>query len=362
MAVMTDAPGRQVLGGLWHWWTLELKGLLPSPVAGKRRGRRKLIVLSKQGDDIVVELRRDTKRQEIARMSAAGDPRALAGELSAIDRFQRKGYALGLHLDPGDALIRTLDLPRVAEEALTQVIAHQIDHLTPLPVERIYHDHVVLGRDLRSDTIKVRIAIVPRAAVDDLVATLRSLELAPDYVDVEGPESGRRNLLASAQAPARPRRTARLNAWLLAINLALLAAAVGLPFVGWELHERRLEDQLSVARDEARVIQALRGEIELLQAERAFLETARAQVGSRLRVLDELSALLPDDTWLEDLTLRSGEAVLAGQSRAAAMLIGVLQDSPLFEDVRFDAPIVKDDETERERFRVRLSVRRDGQG
>lgn len=352
---MSDLAPAGALGAAWRWWTGELKGLVPRRFGRGAPRRRKAVVLSKFGDGLTIELRDDGKSETIATLPPNAGPADLAPYFARIESAQRKGYALGYHLSPEKALTRTLGLPSVAEDDLRAVVRHQIDLVAPFPVERVSFDHAVIGRDYRTGMLETRIVIVPRKVIDSAVASLKALDLSPDYIDVEGPRWGELNLLP-VPAAEKTRRSSRLNVWLLAANLVLLCLVVGLPILRWSLVEQELEQRLELAAAESRVVRALQDKIDTLEAEHDFFVEHQAAAQAPLLVLNELSTALPDDTWLEALQLRPGEATLSGQSKSAADLIPILQQSPLFEDVAFDAPIVKDDKTQREKFRIRLSI------
>jgi general secretion pathway protein L len=58
-------------------------------------------------------------------------------------------------------------------------------------------------------------------------------------------------------------------------------------------------------------------------------------------VLDELSALLPDNTYLTDLSLEAGRLRLTGVSANAAELVPLLEGSGHFKNAAFYAPTTR---------------------
>jgi general secretion pathway protein L len=82
-----------------------------------------------------------------------------------------------------------------------------------------------------------------------------------------------------------------------------------------------------------------------------FLVQRKAQTITVLDVLQELTARLPDDTWLERFTLdSSGHIGFQGQSAKAASLVDALQNSRLIANPGFQGVIQRDPSTGKERF------------
>jgi Tfp pilus assembly protein PilN len=88
--------------------------------------------------------------------------------------------------------------------------------------------------------------------------------------------------------------------------------------------------------------------VEALRREDAQLQTVRKEVqflseidrrkGEVLRVLDELSKVVPTSAYLSNFRYRNGVLEVQGNAENASTLIPLLEKSPLFENVTFNAP------------------------
>jgi general secretion pathway protein L len=88
-------------------------------------------------------------------------------------------------------------------------------------------------------------------------------------------------------------------------------------------------------------VAALRREEEALQkarTEQRFFSTLDKQRGEVLRVLDELSKIVPSAAYLSNLRYRNGTVEMQGSAENASALIPLLERSPVFENVGFNAP------------------------
>jgi general secretion pathway protein L len=58
-------------------------------------------------------------------------------------------------------------------------------------------------------------------------------------------------------------------------------------------------------------------------------------------LLDEVTRILPDNTWLQELDIHGVEISMQGNTRSSANLIGLFEQSALLENANFKSPLVK---------------------
>ena len=129
-----------------------------------------------------------------------------------------------------------------------------------------------------------------------------------------------------------------LNA-VLASLLLLVVIAWGASFpIKDEIRLRQLESE---NRKLAPAVEALRREdeqFERLRKEASFLADINQRRGEVLRVMDELSKAVPNGAYLSNLRYRGGVLEIQGSAENASALIPVLERSPIFHNVAFNAP------------------------
>ena len=81
---------------------------------------------------------------------------------------------------------------------------------------------------------------------------------------------------------------------------------------------------------------------------------------SKLKILKELTQIIPEEMWLTRFSYseKKGERKvdLSGYAEAASEIIPILEESELFEDVKFKSSIVKDKKSDKEKFNVTATV------
>jgi general secretion pathway protein L len=144
---------------------------------------------------------------------------------------------------------------------------------------------------------------------------------------------------------------------LLAISLvALLVVAVTQPLVIQKGTIDSLEQQVASIKEEAEAAQVLRDEVSNMIAESRLFVEQKQKLASVIGVVNELSLILPDDTWLQRLEMKNGKVTIQGISSEASALIELIETSSLFQNATFQSPIVQDPRSGRYRFQIVADV------
>jgi general secretion pathway protein L len=125
------------------------------------------------------------------------------------------------------------------------------------------------------------------------------------------------------------------------------------------LYSRALERALGRLEVPAQQIRRQDQETSSLEARAAVLESARAATWQKLHLLQQITRLLPDGTWLQQLNISEDTVEISGYSNRAADLVPPLENSPDFTQVEFTAPITRDNQN-REVFRIRMRLKQAG--
>lgn len=334
------------------WWAKELIALLPSRLREQIRSRARVLRVDFDGTTAVFTLREPAGDRRIADLPVGPNARAPGETAEAIKAACGHATEIDVRLATARVLHRSLTLPLAAEKNLREVLAFEMDRHTPFKAEYVYYDFAVLGRDPAGHHLRAALTLVPRKDVDPLLGMLRQEGLEPSALRVgDGEQGGEKLNLLPVECRGR-RVSAR--GWpdraLATLAVFLLSTAVALPFVQKMNAAARLERQVDAARQEALAADEVRKELEQRAAEERLLIAKRRERPSVIQVLDELTRLLPDSTWLNRLELSNGRVRLRGESADASGLATLIEHSALLRDASFDATVTRDARTEQERF------------
>ena len=339
------------LARFFSWWFGELAQLVP------RRFRDALVdrpeELEVRLEPGIVSLWREGADSALLVLPDDQEPAARQAEIArCLARFQVPPM-LAFRMPSGRVLRRRLNLPLAAQENLRQVLGFELDRQTPFRSDQVYYDCRVLGVDPVARQISAELVLAPRAELDGELQRVAQAGLALDRVDADDEEERRSlgvNLLP-------PERRAQRRDWNLRINVALGAAALVLLLLAMnqsvanrEAALGELRDQVDKSKREARAVGQLRTELADAVEGANFLAERRRQQPVVIELLHDVSARLPDDTYLSRFALNNGDVQLQGLSAEASKLVPILQHSDLLDSPAVQGAITPDPRTKKEQF------------
>ncbi|HEV2495149.1 MAG TPA: type II secretion system protein GspL [Terriglobia bacterium] len=136
--------------------------------------------------------------------------------------------------------------------------------------------------------------------------------------------------------------------------LALLVLAHG-PIEN-VFYARALDLEIKRLRPRAEAVRRQEQQADALAARAQTLESLRRESWRKLEILRELTRLLPDGTWVQEVHVGDGTVEIFGTSTRAADLVRPLENSPYFSQVEFTSPITRDAQN-KEIFQMRMRLK-----
>ncbi|MEZ2142867.1 PilN domain-containing protein [Bradyrhizobium sp. DN5] len=263
-----------------------------------------------------------------------------------------RGSQLDIVMRPDHVLVRPLDFPKQAADFLDGMIRTQIDRLTPWTAS-----DAVFGTSppapLANERIGLMLAATSRQKIEPLVRLAGDLRVSSvaGLVDLHEAESeGTRIRLFEAQ-PSGAGRTVDVPRILrLGLGLAAVGAAASLivsTYVGGMLDAEQHELQQHIAQRRAALrINQTGGSAETLLAK------LKQTTPSSVVVLDAVSRVLPDTTYVTELRVEGDKMQVVGLTQDAPSLIRLIEQSPHFTRATFFAPTTRGQSEPGERFHI----------
>ena len=342
------------LRGFWRWWSGELVELLPDNLQKAIMLRQQKLYVEAESDTLLLSLGNHAAQREVLRLSLDAS--------DAEDADIPREVQQTIFLVPDDkVLAKRISLPAAAEENLREVLGFEMDLHTPFEAAEVYYDYTVVGRDSARQQVNVDLVYAPRDAVDALVDGAASLGIRTDVVTCRRRDNANLqpvNLLPQEKRRGRRFDVRNLNLALTALLAVLLVAAITIPIVQKNRAIAEVEAQVQAAAATAREGAALRQDLEKMAAASQFLVEKKASDVMIVEVIDEISRILPDHTWIARLDLSGTELQIQGQSSASSSLIKIIESSPWFENARFASPVVQIAGTDNDRVHIVATVAR----
>jgi general secretion pathway protein L len=357
------SPLRQQLDAFWRWWTGELAQMVPERFAALG-GATRVPQLAVEGDRLVLV------EPRVAGAPGAGvaigqDPAQARGAVRAL--LERAGEARGrarLVLAQDEALVRRATMPAATEENLAQVLSFEMDRLTPFRTDEVYFDHRVLARDAAAATLVVLVAVARRDIVDARVDLLRSLGVTVEGVGVRddaGQAAGLNLMLPELRGQRETPQEQLAKRALLATTGALLLAVLLYPSYAKREVIKSLHPVEARAQAEAQSTGNLSEELERLVGEHNFLLAKKHGTPPALAYIEEISRLLPDNTWVQQFDLKvagkARELQITGETASSSKLIEILEQSTLLQNATPRGTVTRGSQPGTERFSIAAEAR-----
>lgn len=352
----------------WRWWRGELVAMMPAWMHGPEPDPLAYDQFLLPSSPAAAELR-------LRRQQATGETDArsfpLGGDLAA----QRESVRAALQpasddrnaqapeavvvVPPERVLRRRLTLPLATEDHLRQVLEFQIEQLTPFTAAQVHFGHRVVSRDPERGLLQVDFCATPRTGTAEALKALAAWGVAVrGLVALPGREGEAPvNLLPQAQPPMPSVWRRALWPWLAALVVLLALAALALPIVIKREASIALLPWLDKARAAAEATDALRKEVDARLDAYNFAPLKKIQRPAVLTSLEELTRVLPDDTWVTQVDIKGTEVQIQGETGSSSKLVGLFEQSTVFTNASFRSPLTKGASPGTERYFLALEIR-----
>ncbi|HET6839982.1 MAG TPA: PilN domain-containing protein [Bradyrhizobium sp.] len=270
-----------------------------------------------------------------------------------------RGGRVEFFLKPDHVLFRPLDFPKQAADFLGGMIRAQIDRLTPWTA-----NEAVFGWSAPSSTanerIQLTLAATPKSRIQPLVELATNLGATSVAVFTELPSSEgasmrfkvfETSLQSAVGRTVDVPRTLRFT--LLGVGLATAASLVLAAYVGnmFDAEQQQLSRRIAERRASLRLNQTAVG-----GSAQSGLAKRKQTTPSSVMVLEAISKVLPDGTYVTELRVEGDKVQVVGISQDAPSLIRLMEQSPQFSRATFFAPTTRAQNDPGERFHIEVHV------
>lgn len=344
----------------WSWWTEELVCILPASIRTVIMPGVENLYLVLNGAEIIASQGTAETYHEVGRypLSAATLTPKQAEEIKDLTGRTRE---VVLCLPAEKVLFKRLTLPLAAEENLREVLGFEMDRQTPFSLEQVFYDYILSARNSKNNTLTLNMVVTPKLFLNNLLGNLNEIGFHLHRATICPKNGGQPqpvNLLPAEFMQRRPDSARYLNFALGILSLVLLLGIIALPLMNKHHVIRVLEARTELATGKAEVVRRMQEEVKRLGTSSRFLVEKKQATPLVLEIVNEVTHILPDDTWINQLDIKGQEVQIQGQSTSAAALIPIIESSEIFHNARFRSPVTKMPGSSTERFHISADVTR----
>jgi general secretion pathway protein L len=270
-----------------------------------------------------------------------------------------RGGRVEFLLKPDHVLFRSLDFPRQAVDFLDGMIRAQIDRLTPWTASEAFFGWSAPS-NIANERIHLTLAATSKSKIQPLVQLATNLGAASVAVFTEPPPGeaspGKLKVFESPLHGAVGRAVdvpRMLRITLLGAGLAAAASLVVAAYVGSTLdaEQQQLSRRIAERRASLRLSQTAAG-----GSAQSLLAKRKQTPPSSVMVLEAISRVLPDGTYVTELRVEGDKVQVVGISQDAPSLIRLMEQSPQFSRATFFAPTTRAQNDPGERFHIEVHL------
>lgn len=336
--------GVKAVRDAYQWWLTNLSvTLVRKHVDG--RPWRTMLYHTSNGLDVFSKTsgapqRLTTLPENAAPQDIASVRRSLMGK---IDRDPKEVL---LRLSPTDVIRKAIRVPHAALDLMDSVVENKIETIVPWPQASTYHGYRIESGVGAGDQIDAIVFATSKQLVESQLQrahsiglTARAVDFAPTPEDVSSVE------LLSLEPDPVVKLAKRLHIALIGLACVSVVLCLFGTYQVWALDNQYAELDGKIASVMTRVeeVRRLNDENEKLKEQRERLAKRKSRNRPVMELVEALSRALPDSAYLEEFEIHDSEVRLVGKSADPTGLIGILERTPEFEDVRFSAPTTRED-------------------
>ena len=338
----------------FSWWITGLAYLIPVSLRRAISPPTDYIIIECNDEKVTFMHCQDDSLGKLDERSflITGDETERTATLNWLKDRLSDNIKLILLVPSNKVLQKTISLPLATEANLRQVLGFEIDRRTPFSVDQVYFDYIFEKKDAEKNQLQVQFFVTPREYIDQILKMLNSWEVKPSAISIKD-NIIKLNLLPAEQQSANyNHKTNRTTIILTVVACCLFMAALYIPLLKQKHVLNKLEKEVSESRAIAVKAQVLKKKKNNAIEKSLFLILKRNDYTPIIQIVDELTQLIPDDTWLTRFALTKGEIQLQGESDTASSMIHIVESSEYFTDAHFRSPVTRNEATKKDRFNV----------
>lgn len=347
----------------WAWWMRELKGLLARKSVARPPGHKAYREIFLAEDHL--EVTDISRSKEGWNRSLLGGFTPYIGDEAPALLLSRRNQPIVLALPVEKCFLHSVEVPKAALSRIDQFLGLELNRVTPFAASDVLTGWFETADAPGETHTVISQVIVKRSIVAPLLEELARWKIPVSGIFARSPEGD--YLPARLANPALAIGDHSIGRWRrLAVAASVFAAFCALAGA-WAAFSRQagdLEDlsqRIEAAQKKAVEVRKRLALMESSSQRIVELKAAKLSGPSPLAIWEELTRLVPDTAWVSSLAIDKAQVTIEGNARSPEELITLLDASPLFEAVSFNAPVTKLPGNDLTRFVIRLTLSRDQQ-
>jgi general secretion pathway protein L len=256
------------------------------------------------------------------------------------------------------SLTRQFRLPRAARSNLRAAAALQIDLETPFHHPDVFFSAAVVEDVRRDKQLVTELAVEPAKTTAPILKLLENAAIKPDVLTIaeDAEEAPRHNLLPAINQNRLSLQQKGILLCAVSLICGLIAAAY-LPLYFHQAEANAVVEKAAALSRSAGDITGLFEKARQIRKRDGYALGQKLAHPSLVEVLQTLTAVTPDDTWIERFSYRPDQIQISGMTASTSVYTDRLLANPMFVQPVYLSPIARDPQSNLERFSLSFKLR-----
>ncbi|MBL1140413.1 MAG: PilN domain-containing protein [Proteobacteria bacterium] len=344
-----------------NWWAHGLGYLCPAPVREFFNASPELITIEFVHQDVIFKRYSSTANGDLEKQQFNTQDEIVRTRILTWLQDHIALKANVVLIVPDDFFLKKrLAFPKATSTNLRQVLSFELNRKTPFSAEQVYFDYLLDSEQHKTDKIHPELFLVPKEKIDANLELLKSWNIKLDAIRPAAyKDNCDINLIAPEALPKDKSSSDKTMLVLVTATCLLLIATLYAPIINQQKELDMLESAVSKNKKAAIQLKQLEIEKSAIIEQLHFLDNKRRNEMSSVALINEVTKIIPDDTWLTRFVVKETELQLQGESSNASSLIQTLETSKYFADVQFRSPVIQNKVTQKDKFHLSAKFTRE---
>jgi len=337
-----------------NWWVTGLTYLIPDALHHVINPPEDYITIEFNEEKVILKRYRDDTPNQLDEryFLKTHDEIQKTAALNWLNEHCLNGTDIILLIPVNKVLQKSISLPLATKDNLHQVLGFEMDRRTPFTADQVYFDYLIEKKDVGNNQLHVQLFVTPKDTTDLLLKALNSWGIEPDAICIKDNIKNINLLPIEQQSLKGNRQENKLTLILAIVTFCLFMIALYLPLLKQDHALNKLVNEVSESRAIAVKVKDLKEKKNKILERSSFLIAKRNNNTPVIEIIDELTQLVPDDTWLTRFAITKGEIQIQGESNAASSMIHTLESSDNFIEARFRSPVTRNNISKKDKFNL----------
>ncbi len=339
-------------GNFIKWWGQQLKTIIPPNLVKWLTGEKYDYLINVEGEHHSLQLLKNGKWKEL--VSSESYKNGIVNLDTAPESSR-----LFIKIPKSKTLQQSIPFPLNASNNIKQILSYEMDRYTPFPANDVYFHYEIKPSNNQPDLIDVNLTLSKKSYLDTLIDKYSTLGIYNLFITSQDIYTSPELITELKPLFSRQKYISKLNtARLGLLGTALILLMLNMSYITYkkELQKNALINNISSLKSDALKASKIQAMINLIETRNKYPAKLLNKYQSKLRILNELSKIIPDNTWLQSLEYNHPILIINGESGSPGSVLTSLTSASNFKNVKFNSPISISNNSNKQHFSIKLEL------